>query len=277
MHYKPASGKKILAVFCIFLVIAAGAFFYGQYQERVRAEQAAAAAAEAAAKAAEAAETARLAAERLRAVSIKARKPVLEFERPAPLPPEPRKNILDWQELNPDTIGYLKIEGTKVDYPVVQGTDNEYYLNYTFDHIKATKGAIFLDCSVEFDPLNLPRHLLFHGHHMRDGSMFQNVALYKGEKFFYDHPYISFETLYQETVWQVFSVYVCDSNEYVPMAFRSDETYMAYLDKTAKRTLFPADVALTAEDRIMTLNTCSYEFNGAHTLVVAKLVAVYED
>jgi len=280
MKTKSALLKKIAIALCAFLLISAGGYFYWQHQEGVRiAEATAQAAAEAAAvaAAAEAAEAARLAAERLMAVTVKARKPIVEYERPAPLPPEPRQSILDWIALNPDTIGHLQIEDTKVDYPVVQGTDNDYYLNHTFDYIKAIRGSIFLDCNVDFDPLDLPRHLLFHGHHMRDGTMFQNVALYKGEKFFYDNPIIRFETLFQDTYWQVFSVYVCDSNEYVPMSFRSPEAYEAYLEKTAARSMFPVDLSLTVEDRIMTLNTCSYEFSGAHTLVVAKLVEVLED
>ena len=277
MKNRFSSVKNIVIVVCALLVILAGGYFYWQYQEGVLAAQAAAIAEANAVAAAEAAEAARLAAERLKAVTVKARKPFVEYERPAPLPPEPRQSILDWISLNPDTIGYLQIEGTKVDYPVVQGTDNIYYLDHTFDYIKATRGSIFLDSSVAFDPLDLPPHLLFHGHHMRDGTMFQNVALYKGERFFYDNPIIRFETLYQDTFWQVFSVYVCDSNEYVPMSFRSPEAYAAYLEKTAGRSMFPVDVTLTKEDRIMTLNTCSYEFSGAHTLVVAKLIEVYED
>ena len=269
MHQKPWTIKKTIITVIVVLLIGASVFGYWRYQENIKAE--------AAAQAAEAAETARLAAERLKALIVKAHKPTTTYERPAPPPPEPRQNILDYMELNPDTIGYLKIEGTRVDYPVVQGTDNDYYLNYTFDHIKATRASIFLDFNVKFDPLNLPRHMLIHGHHMKDGSMFNNIALYKGEKFFNEHPYINFETLYQDTVWQVFSVYVVDSNEYVPMGFRSDEAYVEYMQKIAARSIFPVDIELGPDDLMMTLNTCSYEFGGAHTLLAAKLVEVYED
>ena len=257
-------------VILVLAVIAGGGLYYRQYQRNEEMARYAAIA-----EAAEAAEAARRLA--LRAVTVKARKPVLEFQRPAPVPPDPRAAIMDLISENPDTIGYIKIEDTKVDYPVVQGTDNEYYLNYTFDHIRATRGTVFLDCNVVYDPLNLPPHLLLHGHHMRDGSMFQNVSLYKGEKYFYEHPLVDFETLYQETIWQVFSVYICDSNEYVPMSFRDGEAYVAYLKKTAERSMYPVEMEFSAEDRIMTLNTCSYEFSGAHTLVVAKLVEVHED
>lgn len=262
--------KKIVLSIVAVALISSGCLFYGQLEIGRKA-------AEAASAAEVADETARLAAERLKAVTVKALKPIREFQRPAPLPLEPRQNILNWMELNPDTIGYLKIEGTKIDYPVVQGADNDYYLNYTFDHIKATRGSIFLDANVVYDPSDLPRHMLIHGHHMRNGTMFQNIAKFKEEKFFYDHPFVLFETLYQDTVWQVFSVYVCNATEYVPMAFKDDEAYVAYLQKTADRSMYPVDVSLAAGDIIMTLNTCSYEFKGAHTLVAAKLAWAYND
>ena len=253
--------KKILIILCAALVLAAAGYFDKLYRERVLAEEAA-----------EAAMAANLAVERLSAVTVKGRQPLHEYQRPVPPALLPRKAVLEFQEQNPDTIGYLKVEGTRIDYPVVQGDDNDYYLNYTFDHVLATRGSIFLDYGVSFDPEELPRHMLIHGHHMRDGSMFQNVTLYKNKAYFEEHPYLYFETLYVETIWQVFSVYVCAANEYVPMAFRDDEAFIAYAQKTAERSMYPVEVSFTADDVIMTLNTCSYEFNGAHTLLVAKLV-----
>ena len=257
MHKKTITTKKVIISLCLLLVAAAAGFGVWRFMEDQKAR--------------EAAEAARLAAEILEAVTVKGKQPFREFNRPAPPPPEPRQGILDWQAQNPDTIGHLRIDGTRVDYPVVQGTDNDYYLNYTFDHIRATRGSIFLDSNVSFDPLTMPRHMLIHGHHMRDGSMFQNVSLFKRRDYFYEHPYIRFETLYMDTVWEVFSVYVCDSNEYVPMSFKSEEAYLIYLEKTRERSLFPVDLSLSADDVILTLNTCSYEFQGAHTLVAARL------
>ena len=243
------------------ILIVGGCFAYWTHQENLSV-----------AAAAKEAELIRQAAERLRMVTVKAHLPVRELTRPTPPPPEPRPLVVEWQAFNPDVIAYLKIEDTKVDYPVVQGTDNEYYLNYTIDHIKATRGSIFMDYNVKFDPLEIPQHLLIHGHHMRDGTMFHNISLYKDEEFFYNHPLIHFDTLYLETIWQVFSVYVVDSNEYVPMGFRSEESYQSYLDKVVARSMYDAGLSLGVDDVIMTLNTCSYEFSGAHTLIAAKLI-----
>lgn len=265
----------IIACLCVAVFIASGAALYLRRQENIRA-----------AEAAMAAETARIAAReaaaqasaRLKAVTVKGRQPAHEFTRPAPPPLVPRANILDLLELNPDTVGYLSIENSKIDYPVVQGTDNDYYLHHTFDYIYATRGSIFVDCNVELDPEILPPHILMHGHHMRDGSMFKDVANYKTKSFFEDHPLVRYETLYLDTVWQVFSVYVCDSNEYVPMSFKDDETFVEYAEKVAARSMYHVDMPpFTAEDRLLTLNTCSYEFGGAHTLVVAKLIRVGYD
>jgi sortase B len=259
--------KITLISVCCLLLIASCGFGYLRYQEYTAAQEAARAAEEAAS----------IAAQRLRDWTVKAKQPMHAFERPAPPPLVPRGNMLDLMALNPDTVGYIKIDGTQVDYPVMQGTDNEYYLNHTPEHINATRGSIFMDYNVVLDPEVLPRHLLMHGHHMRDGSMFQNVTYYKTKAYFDEHPYIHYETLYLDTLWQVFSIYICDSNEYVPMAFKNDEAFLAYAEKTAARSMYPVDVAFTADDVIMTLNTCSYEFSGAHTLLCAKLIKVSYD
>ncbi len=285
MHKKPVNVKAIIISACVVIAVAviSGLAYMNWYEanleaQRIELAEREAQAALAAALAAELeAEKARIAEETLKALTVKAKRPLMEVNIPAPPPPVPRQNILDWQARNPDTIGYITIENSKVNYPVVQGADNDYYLNYTFDHIKATRGSIFLDSTIDYDPYNLPKHFIIHGHHMKDGSMFHNVARYKDKKFFFDHPYIRLETLYYDTVWRVFSVYVCGSNEYVPPMFRTDDTFLAYARKTADRSLFSVDMEFAAEDRIMTLNTCSYEFNGAHTLVVAKLVEIIED
>ena len=267
MHKKRITKLQIIAIAVAILMVVGGCVAYWYQQENRRITAATAAAEEAAALRA----ARQLAAQRLKEVTVKAKRPIRTFERPTPPPPEPRPLVLEWQAFNPDTVAYLKIDDTKVDYPVVQGTDNDYYLNHTIDHIRATRGSIFLDMHVKFDPLELPRHLLIHGHHMRDGSMFQNVTLYKERDFFYSNPVIRFETLYLETLWEVFAVYICDSSEYVPVVFRDDDAYVSYLQTTQERSMYPVEMGFTAEDTIMTLNTCSYEFQGAHTLVVAKL------
>ena len=258
---------------CCILFLMAGALYYRNDQENVKDAEAA----EAARIAEESEAAEKEAAALLRLVTVKGRQPLHEFARPAPPPLVPRKTVLAYLEQNPDTVGYIRIDGTNIDYPVVQGTDNEYYLHHTFDHIRKTQGSIFVDCNVKLDPERMPRHTLIHGHHMRDRSMFHNVSLFKERTFFTEHPYIHYETLYLDTLWQIFSVYVVDSNEYVPMVFKDDGAYIAYLEKTASRSMFPVDVSLSADDIIMTLNTCSYEFGGAHTLLCAKLVEANYD
>ena len=262
--------NKIVSIICIVLLIAVGAVIYKQHNEFMRAEEDK--------SAEEAADMAVQRAERLKELTVKARQPMHEFERPAPPSLVPREIILEFLEQNPDTVGHIKIENSRIDYPVVQGTDNDYYLHHTFDYIYATRGTIFVDCGVKLDPEELPPNLLMHGHHMRDGSMFKDVANFKTKSFFEKHPLIHYETLYLDTVWQVFSVFVCDANEYVPMVFKSDEAFIKYAEKTADRSMYKVEMPpFTAEDRLMTLNTCSYEFTGAHTLVVARLIEVNYD
>lgn len=126
----------------------------------------------------------------------------------APLPAEAASGILpQYQALyqeNPDLIGWLRIDGTDIDLPVVQTPgDNEYYLRRGFDRFYAVGGTLFLDerCSVSADAPTA--NWLIYGHNMRDGSMFGELVRYRDEAFYKKHPTFTFDTLYETGTWQV--------------------------------------------------------------------------
>ena len=104
---------------------------------------------------------------------------------------------------NPDLIGWLRIDGTDIDLPVVQTPgDNEYYLRRGFDRFYAVGGTLFLDdrCAVSG---NVTANWLVYGHNMRDGSMFGQLVRYRDEAFYQAHPTFTFDTLYETGTWQV--------------------------------------------------------------------------
>ena len=107
-------------------------------------------------------------------------------------------------EQNPDLIGWLRIDGTDIDLPVVQTPgDNEYYLRRGFDRFYAVGGTLFLDerCSVSADAPTA--NWLIYGHNMHDGSMFGQLVRYRDEDFYKAHPTFTFDTLYEGGTWQV--------------------------------------------------------------------------
>ncbi len=192
--------------------------------------------------------------------------------------PEPRKinqSFLELLKINEDITGWIKIPDTKVDYPIVQGTDNDFYLKRNHEKKESRYGSIFMDFRNNFESLD--KNTILYGHHMADGMMFNNVAKYKQRKFFESHPYIFFSTLYDELKWEVFSVYVTDVNfDYIRVSFDADNDFLEFVDVLKEKSIYETDITLDSNDIILTLSTCSYEFENARTVVHAKLLEILE-
>lgn len=168
----------------------------------------------------------------------------------------------DLYEQNPDLIGWLTIDGTDIDLPVVQTPgDNEYYLRRGFDRFYAVGGTLFLDerCSVEPDaPTD---NWLIYGHNMRDGSMFGQLVRYRDEAFCQAHPTFTFDTLYETATWQVAAV--------LDTALGADELpYYTFFDADNKldwqrrvaaiteKSLYDTGVTPEYGTQLLTLSTC---------------------
>lgn len=105
---------------------------------------------------------------------------------------------------NPDMIGWLRMDGTDIDLPVVQTPgDNEYYLRRGFDGLYSTGGTLFLDEQCSIDPEAPTANWLIYGHNMADGSMFGELTRYREESFYREHPTFTFDTIYETGTWQV--------------------------------------------------------------------------
>lgn len=202
----------------------------------------------------------------------------IESPRIGPLPDseEPPSRIdLRFESLlqiNGDTAGWITIPDTNIDYPVVRGEDNDYYLNHSFDRKKNAAGSIFMD--YRNDASEFGRNTILYGHHMRDGSMFKHLVKYLDGGFFQDHDRIVFDGLLLKGQWQVFSVYVTDTSfNYIQTDFATDEEYNRFLKAIVEKSVHrPANLTLTVRDKILTLSTCSYEFDDARLVVHAKLL-----
>ena len=171
-------------------------------------------------------------------------------------------------QVNGDIVGWLYIPGTVINYPVVQGADNEYYLKHLFNGKTNSSGCIYLDCGAEGDFASM--NSVLHGHHMKNGSMFAGICKYKDQSYFDEHPTAMLLTPDGNYQVEFFSGYVCEVTADA-WDYDFDESW---LDKRIRSSYFDAEVTPTMDDRILTLSTCSYEFKDARFVLHGILVPV---
>ncbi|MDD4112192.1 MAG: class B sortase [Herbinix sp.] len=196
-------------------------------------------------------------------------------------------------KVNEDVKGWIRLDNingendSKIDYVVVQSdaSDPEYYLEKawdTHDYLKA--GSIFLDCSSSVESNS--KNLVIHGHNMTSSDdMFHYLLEYNNLDFLKEHPIISFDTIYDEALWKVFSVYITPGNNdrddffpFVKSNFASNRDFMEYIYQIRVRSLFYMDdIDINDDDQILTLSTCSYELSNYRTIIVARKVRAGED
>lgn len=179
----------------------------------------------------------------------------------------------DYYKKNNDFVGWISIEGTVIDYPVLQGQDNAYYLKKNLYKEYSKYGSISLDYRCDID--NIERNTMVFGHNMKDVKMFNALVNYKDKEFFDSHKYVTFNTLNEKMTWEVFSVYVVDGGYGYAISYplRSEMAFEDYVNDIYERNMYETDVKITSEDKLLTLLTCSYEFDNARTIVHARLIS----
>lgn len=180
--------------------------------------------------------------------------------------------------LNQKLIGWVKIDDTYIDYPVLQTSNNEYYMNHNFDQEQDKNGSIFLDadCSI------LPRstNLILYGHHMRSGRMFGQLNKYSSQKFYEEHKLIQFDTIYEEGTYEVMYVFRSKIYEESEIVFKyyqfinalSETEFNSYMREMAAMSLYDTGVTAEYGDELLTLSTCDYYTDYGRFVVVAKKV-----
>ena len=171
----------------------------------------------------------------------------------------------------PDVIGWIYSPDTMISYPVVQGSDNDYYLHRFLDGTENPSGTIFMDylCAADFSLSNS----VLYGHHMNDGSMFAELSHYKQEGYYNEHPYMYYYTPDKAYLLLIVNGFVTSAEDEVyTFSFPDDASYGSYLERMHARSNFSSPVPVTTEDHIVTLSTCSYEFDDARYVIQAKIV-----
>ena len=187
---------------------------------------------------------------------------------------EKNKLIVDFtklKELNPDTIAYIKINNTNIDYPVVKYKDNDYYLNHNFEKKVNSGGWLFSDYKNNFDETD--KNIVIYGHNMKNKSMFGTLSRTLTNEWQNDpnNLLITLVTEKDQYTYKIFSTYRIDNEEYyIKTNFNSNNEYIDFLSTIKKRSNKYYDVSLNENDQILTLSTCSG--NNKRIVVHAKLV-----
>lgn len=181
---------------------------------------------------------------------------------------------------NPETIGWISVPNTKINYPVVQTTNNETYLDHSFDKSNNSAGWIFADYNCNLKNANVssnnPSNTILYGHNRKDLSMFGSLKNLLEDNWFdkEENKYINFSTLDETHVYQIFSVFVCNSenvSDYIKTNFSSNENFKNYLKQLKIMTYTKFDTDITNTNKILTLYTC-YGMNNQRLLVCAALI-----
>ncbi len=179
--------------------------------------------------------------------------------------------------VNQDLVGWLKIANTSLDVQVVQSKDNDYYLNRDFYGKKSRYGCPYVD--YRNDVKELDDNTVVYGHHMSDGLMFSNLDKYKTLQGYKESPLITFSTLYDTYTFKVFAAFISTDSpatdggfNYTVSEFSSDAKFTEFIDEVRLRSLFNSDVSVQTDDKIITLVTCSHEFEDARLVVMGRMV-----
>ena len=176
-------------------------------------------------------------------------------------------NFEELSRLNPDVIAWIQIPGTNIDYPIVQGDDNEVYLHRSFEGEETTAGTIFLDFESQSDLRGYNN--IIYGHHMRNGTMFRDIVYYKEQDYFKEHQYFEIYTPKETIHLKAVSCYYIENDPMVRKTrFKTSESYEAYV----QAMLSPCPYAEIPEEpvkNLYTLVTCSYEVSDGRTVLFA--------
>lgn len=178
-------------------------------------------------------------------------------------------------EANHDLVGWLAIEGMKIDYPVMQGEDDEYYLHHDYYGKDSKYGCLYVKTRADVET---GTNFIIYGHNMKDGTMFGDLDLYLQESFYREHPEISFDTLYEERTYDIIAVfrsqvYNEDDEVFKYYQFYEADTQEAFDDfyrNIKELSLYDTGVEAQYGDTFLTLSTCAYHVQDGRLVVVAK-------
>lgn len=188
------------------------------------------------------------------------------------------REYADLYLMNTDMVGWMSIEGTKLDYPVMQRKNRtDYYLRKDFYGNYSGHGSLYAReaCDV-FAPSD---NITIYGHNMKDGSMFAPLLKYRsqGQEFYEEHRYITFDTIYEHHTYEIFAAFTTTASvgkgfAYHEYADCTEEEFTYFVNKCKALSCIDSDVEVHYGDKLITLSTCEYTLNNGRFVVVAKRI-----
>lgn len=181
---------------------------------------------------------------------------------------------------NEDLVGWIRIDNTNIDYPVMQASDNDYYLHRDFEENYFFDGLPFLDFRNLYEG-DLHDNSLIYGHNMgRKGTMFTELMRYTNIDFYKKAPLIEFDTIYRPYLWKVIAVAEANTDprygevfEYYNYIKAKDESQLDwYLEELRQRSYYHTDVDVEMGDKLLTLQTCTNDKYDTKLIVVARML-----
>lgn len=173
----------------------------------------------------------------------------------------------EYIEQNTDFAGWITVEGTTIDAPIVQSVDNEYYLIHDYTGARNITGAIYMDYK------NLgnfyDNHISLYGHYMTDGTIFHDLHYFKDQAFFENNDTITIHGLRESKEFVIFSVHVVSAYTYYLYLDLEDEALLEYAKHFKRLSMFKRDVTFPKDLQLLTLVTCTYEYDNARILIHA--------
>lgn len=180
---------------------------------------------------------------------------------------------LDWdalREMNGDVIGWIELEGTKINYPIVQGSDNSRYLNVLFDGQAGNCGTLFADYR-HAEPFRETNTIVY-GHNMKDGTMFGSLRKFKEEKYLKEHEAFKLSTPEEDYELRVVAVLVIDPDDELYRTTFADEAEVnAWLSRIRSKAMLLTEEPLEKDSRYVMLSTCSTPDRTLRDVVIGKL------
>jgi sortase B len=175
----------------------------------------------------------------------------------------------DFKAVNTDYVGWITVANTTIDYPIVQGDDNDYYLRRNIYRESSRHGTVFMDYRNDKDYTD--HHTVIYGHSMRDGTMFRPFDNYKNESFFLENPTISIRTLNGYRTYRIFSVYLVDATKRgleIPANFKPVDELIDYYTSESR---YDTKTDTSTADHILTFVSCNYDIANGRIIVHAVL------
>lgn len=177
------------------------------------------------------------------------------------------------REVNEDVLGWIRIPDTNIDYPLLQGEDNEYYLKHTWDRKWNSVGSVFMECMNSPDLTDY--NTILYGHNMGDGSMFAGLHEYEEETYWQEHPYVYLLTDAGVYRYEIFAGYRAEvESPTYGLSFNQQTTKEKFLNHAQESSVFHTGILPQGQDRVLTLSTCTGAGYAARWVVQARLKLV---